>query len=166
MSRRESPGRRVVAGAKAVWRAVLALWRARRMSVVRASQGPASFGDAVSRYAEAATGGTGSGRMVYLARPNRPVLVADSLDELTGPEHGVVELPQRLMWNPNRRFDLDDPDLLLWMYENVLREAIRRTELRRWINGRVLVRVWRKLNLPRPVRQAWESRHAQLRAAA
>jgi hypothetical protein len=110
------------------------------------------------------TGGTGTSRTIYLARPNRPVLVADSLDELTGPEHGVVELPQRLMWNPNRRFDLDDPDLLLWMYENVLREAIRRNELRQWINGHVLVRVWRKLNLPRPVRQAWEARHAQLRA--
>jgi hypothetical protein len=115
---------------------------------------------------KAMTGGTGSGRTMYLARPNRPVLVADSLDELTGPEHGVVELPQRLMWNPNRRFDLDDPDLLLWMYENVLREAIRRNEFRQWINGRVLVRVWRKLNLPRPVRQAWEARHAQLRTAA
>ena len=78
----------------------------------------------------------------------------------------MVELPQRLMWNPNRRFDLDDPDLLLWMYENVLREAIRRNELRQWINGRILVRIWRKLNLPRPVRQAWEARHARLRAAA
>jgi hypothetical protein len=111
-------------------------------------------------------GGASTGRVTYLARPNRPVLVTDSLEELAGPEHGVVELPQRLMWNPNRRFDLDDPDLLLWMYENVLREAIRRDELRRWINGRVLVRVWGRLNLPRPVRRAWESRHSQLRAAA
>jgi hypothetical protein len=111
-------------------------------------------------------GGTSTDRATHLARPHRPVLVAESLGELTGPEHGVVELPQRLMWQPNRRFDLDDPDLLLWMYENVLREAIRYEELRRWINGRVLVRVWRRLNLPRPVRQAWEARHAQLRAAA
>jgi hypothetical protein len=112
------------------------------------------------------TDGTGTSRVVYLARPNRPVLVTDSLEELTGPEHGVVELPQRLMWNPDRRFDLDDPDLLLWMYENVLREAIRRDELRRWISGRVLIRVWRQLNLPRPVRQAWEARHRQLRMTA
>jgi hypothetical protein len=112
------------------------------------------------------TDGTGTSRVIYLARPNRPVLVTDSLEELTGPEHGVAELPQRLMWNPNRCFDLDDPDLLLWMYENVLREAIRRDELRQWINGHVLIRVWRQLNLPRPVRQAWESRHQRLRAAA
>jgi hypothetical protein len=108
----------------------------------------------------------GTSRVIYLARPNRPVLVAETLEELTGPDHGIVELPQRLMWNPNRHFDLDDPDLLRWMYENVLREAIRRDELRQWINGRVLVRVWRQLNLPRPVRQAWEARHGQLRAAA
>jgi hypothetical protein len=112
------------------------------------------------------TDSTGSSRVIYLARPDRPVLVTDSLEELTGPEHGVVELPQRLMWNPNRRFDLDDPDLLLWMYENVLREAIRRDELRQWINGRILVRIWGQLNLPRGVRRAWEARHAHLRAAA
>lgn len=52
-------------------------------------QGPA--------YAEAMTDSTGTDRVIYLARPNRPALVADSLEELTGPKHGVVELPQRLM---------------------------------------------------------------------
>ncbi len=102
----------------------------------------------------------------YLARPGRPAVVAASLDELAGPDHGVVELPRRLMWNPDRIFDLDDPDQLLWMYENVLREAIRTEELRRWLNAAVLVRVWRSLNLPRGVRQAWEARHPGLRPAA
>jgi hypothetical protein len=107
-----------------------------------------------------------SGRVVHFARPNRPALVAKSLDELRGPEHGVVELPQRLFWNPNRSFDLDNHDLLLWMYENVLREAIRQDELRRFINGRILVQVWPELNLPKGVRRAWEERHPQLRSAA
>jgi len=111
-------------------------------------------------------GSPGTGRVVHLARPNRPALVAETLDELCGPTHGVVELPVRLMWNPHRRFDLDNHDLLLWMYENVLREAIRQDELRRWINGSVLVQVWSELNLPRGVRRAWEARHPQLRAAA
>jgi hypothetical protein len=110
--------------------------------------------------------GRGAARAGHLARPNRPALVADSLDELNGPEHGVVELPVRLMWNPNRRFDLDDHDLLLWMYENVLREAIRRDELRQWINGRILVQVWPELNLPNGVRKAWAARHPPLRSAA
>ena len=105
-----------------------------------------------------------SGPAVYLARPNRPALVTETLDELRGPERGVVELPLRLMWNPNRSFDLDDHDMLLWMYENVLRESIRLAELRRWINGSLLLRVWPELNLPRGVRQAWEARFPQLRA--
>ncbi|HET8661823.1 MAG TPA: hypothetical protein VFM55_22860 [Micromonosporaceae bacterium] len=111
---------------------------------------------------------SGAGRpdVVHLARPGRPAVVAVTLDELAGPEHGVVELPQRLMWNPDRSFDLDRPDQLRWMYENVLREAIRTEELRRWINAGLLVRIWRELNLPRGVRQAWEARFPQLRPAA
>lgn len=51
-------------------------------------------------------------------------------------------------------------------YENVLREAIRTDELRRWLNATVLVRVWPSLNPPRGVRQAWEARNPQLRPAA
>lgn len=108
------------------------------------------------------TGRDGAG-VVHLARPGRPAVVTATLDELRGPEHGVVELPLRLMWNPDRRFDLDDLDELLWLYENVLREAVRPAEVRRWINGRVLPRVWGDLNLPRGVRQAWEIRHPGLR---
>jgi hypothetical protein len=44
------------------------------------------------------------------------------------------------------------------MYENVLREAIRTDELRRWINARILVRIWHDLNPPRRRRQEWEAR--------
>jgi hypothetical protein len=112
--------------------------------------------------------GSGTGRpgVVHVARPGRPTVVTATLEELTGPEHGVVELPQRLMWNPDRSFDLDRPAELRWMYENVLREAIRTDELRRWINAGVLVRIWHDLNLPRGVRQAWEALYPQLRPAA
>ena len=100
---------------------------------------------------------------VHLARPHRPVLVAGTLRELTGPDHGPVELPLRLWWNPQRTFDLDRPDSLLWMYENVLREAVRVDELRTYLHGPTLRRVWPELNLPRGVRAAWEARHAPLR---
>ncbi|MGB2572574.1 hypothetical protein ACPFP2_29640 [Micromonospora citrea] len=100
-----------------------------------------------------------------LARPGRPAVVARTLTELAGPTRGVVELPVRLMWNRERTFDLADPDDLLWMYENVLRESTRTDDLRQLINGRTLRRVWRRLNLPRGVRQAWESRHRGLRTA-
>jgi hypothetical protein len=100
---------------------------------------------------------------VRLARPHRPVLVAGTLEELTGPVSGTVELPLRLWWNPHRTFDLGQPTMLTWMYENVLREAIYVEELRTYLNGTTLVRIWRDLNLPRGVRAGWEARHARLR---
>ncbi|GAA0527416.1 hypothetical protein GCM10010172_04900 [Paractinoplanes ferrugineus] len=100
-----------------------------------------------------------------LARPHRPVLVAGTLTELAGPTRGIVELPLRLWWNPVRTFDLDEPTMLSWMYENVLREAIRVDELRSYLNGPLLVRLWPQLNLPRAVRAAWEARHPRLRHA-
>ncbi|RKN40713.1 hypothetical protein [Micromonospora endolithica] len=101
----------------------------------------------------------------HLARPGRPAVVTRTLAELVGPTQGVVELPVRLMWAADRTFDLSDPDDLLWMYENVLRETHRADDLRRLVNGRALRRVWPLLNLPRGVRQAWESRHRGLRTA-
>lgn len=102
---------------------------------------------------------------VLLARPHRPVLVTGTLSELTGPDHGRVELPLRLWWNPHRTFDLGQPDALRWMYENVLRETVRADDLRRYLHGPTLVRVWPSLNLPRAVRAAWEARHPALRPA-
>ncbi|WP_327037937.1 hypothetical protein [Micromonospora maris] len=103
--------------------------------------------------------------VAHLARPGRPAVVARTLSELRGPTRGVVELPVRLMWCRDRAFDLADPDQLLWMYENVLRETTSVDDLRRLVNGRTLPRVWRLLNLPRGVRTAWESRHRGLRSA-
>lgn len=108
----------------------------------------------------------GSGPAVHLARPHRPVLVTGTLTELAGPTRGVVELPLRLWWNPHRRFDLGQHTMLLWMYENVLREAVRADELRTHLHGATLIRIWPELNLPRGVRAAWEARHPALRRAA
>ncbi|NLU81028.1 hypothetical protein HCA58_22305 [Micromonospora sp. HNM0581] len=101
----------------------------------------------------------------HLARPGRRAVVARTLTELHGPTTGMVELPVRLMWCADRAFDLADPDQLLWLYENVLRESTSVDDLRRLVNGRTLRRVWHLLNLPRGVRVAWESRHQALRSA-
>ncbi|WP_229075639.1 hypothetical protein [Actinoplanes sp. DH11] len=102
--------------------------------------------------------------VMHLARPHRPVVVAGTLSELRGPTSGFVELPLRLWWNPQRAFDLGQRTMLLWMYENVLREAIRVDELRAFLDGATLTRVWADLNLPRGVRAAWEARHPRLRS--
>lgn len=106
-------------------------------------------------------------RPTFLARPGRLVLVADTLAELHGPTGGVVTLPHRMVWQGDiRAFDLDDVDLLRWVYEIVLREAVSADELRSWLHGPTLIRQWPALNLSRDVRRAWERRHPGLRVAA
>ena len=40
--------------------------------------------------------------------------------------------------------------------------ATKRDELRRYLHGPTLSRVWPGLNLPRGVRAAWEARHRKL----
>jgi len=102
----------------------------------------------------------------YQSRPGRGVLVATDLADLRGPVAGTVELPLWLFWQPDRTFRLEDPAMLRWMYENVLREAATPEDLTSYLDGGTLVAVWPDLFLPKGVRQAWEDQHAVLRAAA
>jgi hypothetical protein len=96
------------------------------------------------------------------ARPGRaPVVVAD-LALLRGPTGGVVELPPRLLWQADRRVDLDQPGHTEWLYALVLREATKATELCAHLDGPTLRRLWRELFLPSGLRAAWESRHPEL----
>jgi DNA invertase Pin-like site-specific DNA recombinase len=100
----------------------------------------------------------------YQARPGRPVLVIDDLGDLRGPVSGTVELPLRLFWSlPDHRFDLDDPDLRLWYYQTVLREASRPADLTAYLDSGTLVGLWPELYLPKGVRRAWEEQHPALR---
>jgi hypothetical protein len=99
----------------------------------------------------------------YRSRPGRGVLVAASLKDLHGPTHGTVELPIWLFWHPDRTFDLDQPGMLAWMYQVVLREASSVEDLA-YLNGDMLTALWPDLHLPKGVRQAWEDRHPALRA--
>jgi hypothetical protein len=102
----------------------------------------------------------------YEARPGRGVLVADSLSVLHGPAAGTIELPLWLFWQQERSFDLDNPVMLRWMYEIVLREASQAADLTDHLDGDTLVAVWPQLVLPRGVRRAWEDHHPVLRQAA
>lgn len=114
---------------------------------------------------ESARGGS-RGRRPYEARPGRRAVVVSDVDEFRGPTSGIVELPHRLFWQPNRMINLDRPAMLAWMYETVLREAATADELRAWLDGPTLVRLWGDIFVPRGVRQAWEERHPSLRARA
>lgn len=97
-----------------------------------------------------------------LARPGKRAVVALDLAELRGPTSGLVELPHRMFWQADRRFNLDEPFMLQWLYEIVLLEARSRAELRRWLDGPTLHRLWPRLHLPRGVRRDWERRHPSL----
>jgi hypothetical protein len=103
----------------------------------------------------------------YQSRPGRGVMVAPSLADLRGPTEGTVELPLWLFWSrPGHTFDLGDPDMRLWLYETVLREASRLEDLAAYLDGETLTALWSDLFLPNGVRQAWEDAHPLLRAAA
>jgi len=95
----------------------------------------------------------------------RPYVVADSLDELTGPTTGTVTLPQHLDWSGNASYDLDRPARLASMYRTVLMEAGAADDLRVWIDGGALARLWPTLWLPPPLRRLWEGRFPELSAA-
>ncbi|MBB5867601.1 hypothetical protein F4553_000980 [Allocatelliglobosispora scoriae] len=98
------------------------------------------------------------------ARPGRRAVVAPDLALLHGPTAGVVELPHRLFWQADRHVDLDNGNLLRWLYETVLREAITVQELQTWLDGPTLRSLWDELYVPAGVRVAWESRHPGLKA--
>lgn len=96
--------------------------------------------------------------------PRARVLVIDDLAQLRGPVAGTVELPLRLFWSlPGFRFDLDDPDMRLWFYQTVLREASRPEDLTAYLDAATLVSLWPELHLSKGIRQAWEERHQFLR---
>jgi len=110
------------------------------------------------------TGGMAQQRRLY--EDGRPYTVPESLEELTGPTAGVVELPLRLDWSEQGRYDLSDERERNLMYERVIREAMRVEDLRTYLHGPTLRRVWGQLWLPRKVREMWESRLRGLTAAA
>ena len=103
-------------------------------------------------------------RARYQSRPGHRTVVAASLAELQGPTHGPVELPIWLFWYPDRTFDLDEPGMLPWVYQVVLREAGRPDDLA-YLNGELLIALWPELYLPEGVRRAWEEQHPELHAA-
>jgi hypothetical protein len=103
-------------------------------------------------------------RVLY--EDGRPHTVPDSLEELIGPTTGVVELPLRLDWSEQGRYDLTDPRQRNLMYERAVRESMRVDDLRAYLHGPTLRRVWRQLWLPREVRTLWESRFPNLPRAA
>lgn len=103
-------------------------------------------------------------RVLY--EDGRPYTVPDSLDELVGTTAGVVVLPLHLDWSEQGRYDLSDPRQLNVMYERVIRESMHTEDLRAYLHGPTLVRVWPQLWLPAKIRRLWQARFPSLTRAA
>ncbi|MET7639833.1 transcriptional regulator [Streptomyces sp. NPDC005438] len=87
-----------------------------------------------------------------------------SLEELTGPEHGVVELPLHVAWSGLRAFDLDQPRLRLSLYRTVLAEGMR-DDLCCFLNRDILLELWPLLRtfVSRAIKEVWEEAFPELR---
>jgi hypothetical protein len=69
----------------------------------------------------------------------------------------------RLGCQNSRTFNLDEPGMMRWVYQIVLREATRPEDLTSHLDRETLVRLWPDLRLPHGVRQGWEASHPSLR---
>jgi hypothetical protein len=95
----------------------------------------------------------------------RPYTVVESLDELRGPVHGILELLYQLAWSGRRRFDLDDDYDRDAAYKIILEEG-REEHFRRYLNARLLRRHWQEIRPARQVQALWEGRFPELRRAS
>jgi hypothetical protein len=94
--------------------------------------------------------------------PDPPHLLAD----LIGPTAGTIELPVTIYWGPKRTYDMTSEADRRVMYEIVLQEAATTEQVNQYVNGHALAQVWRRLWLPRRVRNIWEEGLAELRRPA
>jgi len=92
----------------------------------------------------------------------KPYVVADSLTELRGPTTGVARLPVHLDWSGHPEYDLSRPARVASMYKTVLSEAASVDDLRTWLDGETLQRLWPALWLPVRLRRLWEDRFPHL----
>lgn len=93
--------------------------------------------------------------------PDPPARLAD----LAGPTDGLIELPLSIYWGPKRSYDMSTDGDRRAVYETVLREAADAAEVGQYVNGVLLVQLWPRLWLPSRIRQCWEARFSELRAA-
>lgn len=88
-----------------------------------------------------------------------------SLEELTGPSSGTVDLPLHVVWSGRRTYGLSQPRSRMSLYRTVLAEG-QRQDLVVFLNRDLLIAQWPVLRslVSRPLRDAWESRFPELPA--
>lgn len=87
-----------------------------------------------------------------------------SLDELTGPAHGVVQLPAHVAWSGLTAYDLDGARSCMTLYRTVLAEG-QRDDLPGLLNRDLLLSRWPVLRnlISRHIRDVWEYAFPELR---
>jgi hypothetical protein len=78
----------------------------------------------------------------------------------------MVTLDRWLDWSSDSSYDLDDLGDLQLMYQTVLNQATTVQDLRRWLDGDTLRRLWPDLWLPARLRALWQARLPELAASA
>ncbi|MEV4252349.1 hypothetical protein AB0J52_04175 [Spirillospora sp. NPDC049652] len=109
-----------------------------------------------------------------LVQPSRGAILREryrsrlpgSLDELSGPTHGEVQLPLQIAWSGLTKFDLSLPRQRMSMYCTVLAEG-RRDDIAEFLNKELLLAQWPVLRtlVSRAIRDVWEARFAALATA-
>ena len=104
-----------------------------------------------------------------LLRPGRIGLAGRlpaRLEDLHGPERGVIVLPRHLAWPGMREFDVTDDRLRRSLYGIVLTQG-RRNDLARFVNPRLLTQDWPLLRSSLdPKLRRWCERRLALRGQA
>ena len=87
----------------------------------------------------------------------------ETLDDLTGPTHGTVQLPAHIAWSGLTAFDVSRPPLCASMYQVVLTEGLRE-DLAAYLNRSLLIDHWATLRsvVGRVIREVWEGAFPEL----
>ncbi|MET7686988.1 hypothetical protein ABZT06_03200 [Streptomyces sp. NPDC005483] len=87
----------------------------------------------------------------------------ESLDNLRGPNHGVVELPLHLAWSGMTSYDLSNPRRRMGLYRTILHEGLH-DDLPRCLNQDLLLQLGPVLRtlVGRTVRPVWEDAFPEL----
>ncbi|GAB7101769.1 hypothetical protein JCM4814A_00830 [Streptomyces phaeofaciens JCM 4814] len=91
----------------------------------------------------------------------------DTLEDLAGPAHGLVELPLHVAWSGLRFYDLDRPRQCMSLYRTVLTEG-QRADITAFLNRDLLLAQWPRMRtmISRHVRDAWEAAFPELQHRA
>lgn len=91
----------------------------------------------------------------------RPILMVESLDELTGPSGGIVTLPTSIDWSPRKSYSVDDKFDRADLYRTVISEASPE-QMAQFLNRDLLIKSWPSIALGQRVTSAWEQQFPEL----